>query len=101
MSFKAAFVFICPGNDPAKHRTTIDAPEITLSVVGVKSYDEADKVVAELLDEGVTAFELCAGFGAEGVARINKVVGDKAAVGVVRFDIHPGLDFKSGDKFFG
>jgi hypothetical protein len=25
----------------------------------------------------------------------------KIPVGVVRFDIHPGLDNKSGDKFFG
>jgi hypothetical protein len=101
MSFKAAFVFICPGNDPAKHRTAINTPEMDLFVVGVKTYDEADKAVSELLAQGVTAFELCAGFGAQGVARINRVVGDKASVGVVRFDIHPALDFKSGDAFFG
>ena len=100
MSFKAAFVFIAPGNDPAQHHTIVNTPEVELFVVGVKTYDEADKAAAELLAQGVTAFELCAGFGAQGVARINKVVGDKAKVGVVRFDIHPGLDFKSGDALF-
>ena len=30
-----------------------------------------------------------------------EAVGDKAAVGVVRFDNHPGLEFKSGDVLFG
>ncbi len=30
-----------------------------------------------------------------------EAVGDKAAVGVVRFDNHPGLEGKSGDDIFG
>lgn len=100
MSFKAAFVFIAPGNDPAKHRSVVATPEVELIVVGVKTYDEAEIVAAQLLAEGVTAFELCAGFGHEGVARFAKVVGGKAPVGVVRFDLHPGFGHKSGDTLF-
>jgi hypothetical protein len=32
---------------------------------------------------------------------VAEAVGDKVAVGVVRFDNHPGLEFKSGDELFG
>lgn len=100
MSFKAAFLFICPGVDTTKHRAVIPTPELELVVVGVQNYDEAEIAAVQLLNDGVVAFELCAGFGAEGVARVNKAIGGKAPVGVVRFDIHPGLDFKSGDAIF-
>lgn len=44
--------------------------------------------------------ELCGGFGAAGTARIAKAVEGKAAVGAVRFDIHPGLGNRSGDTLF-
>ena len=44
---------------------------------------------------------LCAGFGNEGIARIQRAVGPDVAVGAVKFDFHPGLGFKSGDALFG
>lgn len=100
MSFKAAFVFVAPGNDPAKHRSVITTSDMELVVVGVGTYAEAETVAKELLADGVTAFELCAGFGVEGVARVKKAIGGKVPVGVVRFDNHPGLDFQSGDTLF-
>jgi hypothetical protein len=34
------------------------------------------------------------------VARVAEAVGDRAFVGVVRFDRHPGLGYKSGDELF-
>ena len=46
-------------------------------------------------------YEVITGFGTAGTARIAQAVAGKAAVGVVRFDIHPGLDGKSGDSLFG
>ena len=55
----------------------------------------------ELAAGGVTAMELCAGFGNEGIARIQRAVGPDVAVGAVKFDFHPGLGFKSGDALFG
>jgi len=100
MAFKAAFVFIAPEVDCAKHRSVIVTPVVELHTVGVSTYVEAEKAVADLVAAGVTAFELCAGFGVEGAARIKKVVGDKGVVGVVRFDLHPGLGNKSGDELF-
>jgi hypothetical protein len=100
MAFKAAFVFVAPEVDSSKSRSTIQTPQVELITVGTGSYADAEQIVVELLAEGVVAFELCAGFGDEGVARIKKIIAGRAQVGVVRFDAHPGFDFKSGDELF-
>lgn len=100
MSTKAAFIFVAPENDFNKHSAVIDSPVVELSVVGVKNYDEAEEVALKLVAEGVTAIELCAGFGNEGTARIAKAVKGKALVGAVRFDLHPAFDHRSGDDLF-
>jgi len=100
MSVKAAFIFVAPENDFTQHRAVIDSPVVRLSVVGVKNYSEAQDVAMQLVEEGVTAIELCAGFGTEGTALVAKAVGDKAVVGVVRFDLHPAFGHQSGDAMF-
>lgn len=100
MATKAAFIYIAPENDYNRHRAFIDSPVVSLTVVGVKDYQEAETVVKELVAEGVTAVELCAGFGNDGVARITKAVDGKALVGVVRFDLHPAFNHQSGDNVF-
>ena len=98
---KAAFMFVTPDSDPKTHRTSISTPEVLdLVVVGVKDYEQAAQVAQELVDQGVTAIELCAGFGQIGVGKVTEAVGDRAFVGVVQFDRHPALEFKSGDEFF-
>ena len=98
---KAAFMLVTPDSDPEIHRTTISTPEVLdLVIVGVKDYEQAAQVARELADEGVTAIELCAGFGQIGVGKVAEAVGDRAFVGVVRFDRHPALGFKTGDEFF-
>jgi len=100
MALKAAFIFLAPDVDPAKHRGTVVTPAVELTVVAVKDYAEAAKVAKALADEGIAAFELCGGFGNVGTAIVAEAVKGKA-VGVVRFDNHPGLGFKSGDELFG
>jgi hypothetical protein len=100
MSVKAGFIFVAPEVDYRIHRTTIDTPVVKLTVVGVKNYDEAQKVALLMVDEGVTAIELCAGFGNEGTALVAKAVGERAIVGAVRFDLHPAFDHQSGDSLF-
>lgn len=100
MKLRAAFIFLAPETDGKIHRTTIDTPAVEVITVGVPDYAAAEIVAKELIDAGIGALELCAGFGNEGVARISKVAGDKAAVGAVRFDHHPGLEYKSGDALF-
>lgn len=100
MGFKAAFIFVAPETDTKKHRSVVTTPVVELHVVGVKDYAEGVREAKKLVKAGVTAFELCAGFGHEGTAKIAKAVGDKGVVGVVRFDLHPGFKHKSGDTLF-
>ena len=100
MKLKAAFLFVAPGADSAQHRSVIQTPNVELITVGAGDYATAVQVVTELTAQGVTAIELCGGFGIEGVAAVNKAAAGKAVVGVVRFDTHPGLGFKSGDEIF-
>jgi len=100
MGLKAAFLFVAPEADAAKHQAVIATPIVELTVVGVKNYADAVTAAKGLVEQGIVAIELCAGFGVEGVAMVKKAVGSRAAVGVVRFDTHPGLEFKSGDDIF-
>lgn len=100
MVTRAAFIYIAPENDYNTHKAFIDSPVVSLEVVGVKNYEEAETIAKELVANGITAIELCAGFGNDGVARITKAVDGKALVGVVRFDLHPAFNHQSGDKVF-
>lgn len=97
MALKAAFMFVAPGADPERDRSVVKTPEVELVVVGVADYAGAETVAATLVAEGVAAIELCGGFGHVGTARVVQAVAGRAAVGVVRFDAHPGLGGKSGD----
>ena len=90
MALQAAFFFLI-GDADETTRTVVSTPSIHLNVVGCKTYAEAE----------AAAMELCAGFGNEGIARIQRAVGPDVAVGAVKFDFHPGLGFKSGDALFG
>ena len=100
MVLQAAFIFLAPEADSAKHRSTVRTPQVDLTLVGAANYAEAEKVAKALMEQGITVIELCGGFGAQGAARIANAVAGKAAVGVVRFDSHPGLGGKSGDTMF-
>ena len=100
MALKAAFIFLAPGAESKKHRSLITTPEVELVVVGVADYAGAENIAVELVADGVAAIELCGGFGHDGTARVARAVKGKASIGVVRFDIHPGLEGKSGDTIF-
>ncbi len=97
---KAAFLFLAGGADSAKDRETTKTPSVELTAIGVKDYADAAAVAAELYKAGYGALELCGGFGHKGTAMVVDAVEGKIPVGVVRFDIHPGLDNQSGDKLF-
>lgn len=100
MTLKAAFMFIAPHADPLQHRQIVVTPEVEVVTLAVDSYAMAEQVAAQLPAQGILAIELCAGFGSDGVARVKRAVGGRIPVGVVRFDFHPGLDFRSGDDLF-
>lgn len=99
MALQAAFLFLA-GDAGQDTRAVVPTGTVNLNVVGCRNYDEAEAAARELAARGVTAIELCAGFGNEGIARIQRAVGPQVAVGAVKFDFHPGLGFKSGDQIF-
>jgi hypothetical protein len=100
MTLKAAFIFVAPDCNPQQHQAVVPSPVVELHVVGVKNYHEAAEAAQQLVAQGVAAIELCAGFGHEGVAAVQHAVGPDIAVGVVRFDLHPGFEHRSGDVLF-
>ncbi len=97
---KAAFIFVAPNGNPEEHRSWVSTPAIDLLTVAVKNYEDAGKLAKELVNDGIQAIELCGGFGNKGTAMVTQAVEGKIPVGVVRFDIHPGLGGKSGDSIF-
>ena len=103
MKLKAAFIFLSPRGEgtsvQAEHRSWTRTPGVDLLTIGVSSYREAVEAAQKAVnDEGCAAIELCGGFGHEGAALVARAV--KVPVGVVRFDIHPGLGNVSGDGVF-
>lgn len=100
MGLKAAFLFLAPKAEPNIHKSEVETEEVHLITIGVSSYESAVEVAKKLAEEGYTAIELCGGFGYRGVVEVSEAVKGKAAVGVVRFDIHPGLGNRSGDELF-
>ena len=97
---EAAFIFIAPGADPKKDRGTVVTPSVRLTSIGVASYEQGAAVAKEMAEAGCGAIELCGGFGIRGTYLVDQAVAGKARVGAVRFDLHPGLDSKSGDELF-
>jgi len=99
-ALKAAFIFIAPGGDPARHRSWVRTEGVELLAVAVSDYAQAETLARDLVEkDGIAAIELCGGFGAAGTARVAAAV--NIPVGVVRFDTHPGLGNVSGDTLFG
>ncbi len=100
MKPRIVFMFLGRGVDPRKHRATIALDSSELLVVGVQNYAQAVEVSKELVKEGVKAFELCGGFGNIGVGKVAEAV-KGVPVGVVRFDMHPAAQGKTGDQMAG
>ena len=84
MKFNAGFIYVAPNCDPKQQNAVIPGESIDLYVYGCSTYSQAEVVAKSLVEEkGCTAIELCAGFGNDGIARIQKVVGPDVAVGSV------------------
>lgn len=100
MKLQAGFIFLAPEADFTKDFETVVTPQVELTAVGAKNYEDARQAALQLEKKGVTAIELCGGFGIDGTAKIKQAVDPKIAVGVVRFENHPGLGNQSGDNLF-
>jgi len=100
MSLKAVFFIFISTSEFIRKQCLIKTPDVELHVIGCKDYKDACEVAKKLLMENIAAIELCGGFGNLGTAEIVKAVENKIPVGVVRFDIHPGLNNSGGDQLF-
>lgn len=100
MALNAAFIFISPEGEPNTHQAKVVTGSVDVTTFAVKSYTAACQLAKTLVADGFNAIELCGGFGIEGVAAVKQAVNNTIPVGVVRFDNHPGLGFKSGDDLF-
>lgn len=100
MVMQAAFIFIAPQGNAQQHVAKVATPEVEVTTLAVADYASACRAAEQLVGQGITAIELCGGFGNEGVAAVARAVRGRAVVGVVRFDHHPGLGHRSGDELF-
>ncbi|MBA1435317.1 hypothetical protein EQ827_08750 [Lactobacillus bombi] len=100
MKLEAGFIFLADGADFKKDYQAVETAGVNLTAIGAKDYEDAVKAAKFLENKGVKAIELCGGFGILGTAKIKEAVSNDVAVGVVRFDNHPGLEFKSGEQLF-
>ena len=100
MVMQAAFMFIAPQGDPHTHIAKVTTPQVEVTTLAVADYAAACRAAETLVAAGITAIELCGGFGHAGVAAVASAVRGRAVVGVVRFDHHPGLGHRSGDELF-
>ena len=58
MSLKAAFLFLAGDAQPHKHRQAVSTGSVTLTVIAVKDYEDAEVVAKALIEQGVVAIEL-------------------------------------------
>ena len=78
----------------------VETPSVRLTSIGVSTYEQGAAAAAEMAEAGCGAIELCGVFGIRGTYLVEQAVAGKARVGAVRFDLHPGLENKSGDELF-
>ncbi|MCP1627804.1 hypothetical protein J2T25_000716 [Citrobacter amalonaticus] len=97
---KAAFIFVAPHSVAETHNAWVKTEQVQVKTIAVSDYQQAGKLLDALYDEGIRAIELCAGFGHLGVAHMVNAAAGRMHVGVVRFDLHPGLGNRSGDSLF-
>lgn len=97
---KAAFIFVAPNADAGSHHGWVKTDQVEVKTIAVANYQQACALIDGLVAEGMVAVELCGGFGHKGVAAIAEAAEGRLAVGAVRFDNHPGLEFASGDRLF-
>ena len=62
--------------------------------------DPGDERVRQMIEERVFSSAMTRRSYKDCTALIDKAVAGKARIGAVRFDLHPGLDNKSGDEIF-
>lgn len=79
------FIVKGAGYDPGRHVTRLESPEITTTVVGVSTPEEALAVATRMVADGVQLIELCGGFGPVWTAKVIDAIGGAVPVGSVGY----------------
>jgi 2-keto-3-deoxy-6-phosphogluconate aldolase len=81
------FGFIVKGSgyDPGRHTVSLQSPEITTTVVGVSTPEQALPVAKQMVASGIQLIELCGGFGPIWTARVIDAIDRAIPVGSVGY----------------
>lgn len=79
------FIVKGAGYEPAKHKVTLESPQITTTMVGVAKPEQALAVAQAMVADGVQLIELCGGFGPIWTARVIEAIAGKIPVGSVSY----------------
>ncbi|ADB51119.1 DUF6506 family protein [Conexibacter woesei] len=85
-SFKAAFLYLAAGADPAVDRVVRDGQIERSTIVAVPDAETAGRVAAELERDGLDLIELYGGLGQRGAAAVVEATGGRVPVGYVGYD---------------
>ena len=82
---KKKFAFILMGGSyiPSKHRAEFETEGMDTLIRTVRDFEEAKRVVQDLVKEGVGAIELCGAFGRERVQQLERLTEGKVAIGYI------------------
>ena len=93
------FLLVTEHADPRRDCACIENEDAVLLFFTVNSYAQGEQYAKVLAALGCVGIELCRASAMRASPAFKKAVGPRTPVGVVRFDIHPALDHRSGDSF--
>ncbi|MGI5167733.1 DUF6506 family protein [Spirillospora sp. CA-253888] len=84
---KWAYIYLSPGFDPERNRTTTSSATCEFTAIGLDFADKARVVeIAEgLVADGVQMIELCGGFGPIWIAKVSEAIDSAVPVGGVAY----------------
>jgi len=91
---KALYMFVDETADPTKHQAVIETPSVIMTVIAVRSREEAASTAKDYVDnKGFHLIELCGANGYKGGQMVYEAVGDKVPVGIIvhQFDNAPAI----------
>jgi hypothetical protein len=91
---KVLYMFTDETADSAKHRAVIDTPNVSVTVIGVSSQEEAVTIAKDYVEnKGFHLIELCGASGYSGGKAVSDAVGDKVPVGIIvhQFNNSPNI----------
>jgi hypothetical protein len=79
------FIVKGAGYDPKLHTASLASPQITTTIVGVSTPEQALPVARQMLADGIQLIELCGGFGPIWTARVIGAIDAAIPVGSVSY----------------